>query len=80
MTAAQHREERQPRDAQRVGPCSPHARLVDERLADIEDDRTKVAAVGSSAGRARRRSATCATNGRPTRSPPSGRAGQLLRP
>ena len=36
---ADHREERQPRDPEPVGPLGPDPGLVDERLADIEDDR-----------------------------------------
>ena len=35
----QHGEEGEPRDAQPVGPVAPGARLVDQGLADVEDDR-----------------------------------------
>ena len=37
--AAEHPQQRQPRHAERVRPGLPRARLVDERLADVEDDR-----------------------------------------
>jgi hypothetical protein len=36
---ADDREEGQSRDAQPVGPVGPDPGLVDERLADVEDDR-----------------------------------------
>ena len=35
---AEHGEERQARDPEPVGPLRPDPRLVDERLADVEDD------------------------------------------
>src|SRR5437899_12921065 len=37
--AAEYAHQREPRDAGSVGGRFPHLRLVDERLADVEDDR-----------------------------------------